>query len=114
MKIFPLTARFTNPQDRSFVVIEALVLLPLIGILVSSACSRVGLSDLVSSSSGWIVALFLIRQYSNYISVPGRRNSDGVSSAAGDNGDRYVLEAMSGPADTGTDAERGTSPRQDS
>jgi hypothetical protein len=115
MRIFPLTARFTSPQDKSFVVIEAFILIPLIGVLVSAACRRVGLSDFISSSSGLLVAMILIRQYGNYLNrwVPRRGSSGGVSSAAGDNGDTHVLEAMSGPVDKSLDAERGTSPRQD-
>jgi hypothetical protein len=115
MRIFPLTARFTSPQDKSFVVIEGFILVPLIGVLVSAACRRVGLSDFISSSSAMFVSILLIGQYGNYLNrwVPRRRNPEGVSSAAGDNGDRHVLEAMSGPADKGLGAERGTSPRQD-
>lgn len=113
MKVFPLTARFTNSHDKSFVVMESLILIPLIAIMVSSACRRLGLSDFISISLGIIVAILLIRQYSKYIWVPGRRNPDGVSSTAGDDGDRHVLEAMSGPADKGADAERGPPPRQD-
>jgi hypothetical protein len=115
MRIFPLTARFTSPQDKSFVVIEAFILIPLIGVLVSAACRRMGLSDFTSSSSGIIVSMLLIRQYGSYLNrwVPRRRDPDGVSSAAGDNGEIHVLEAMSGPADKSLDAERGTSPRQD-
>jgi hypothetical protein len=115
MRIFPLTARFAVSHDKSFVVIEALILVPLITILVSAACRHMELGDLISSSSGWLVAMILIRQYGNYLNrwVPRRGSSGGVSSAAGDNGDTHVLEAMSGPVDTGADAERGTSPRQD-
>ena len=115
MRIFPLTAHVSKSSDKSFVVIEALILVPVMGALVSYVCSRANLGTFVSVAAGTAVAMPLIAQYGNYLnrSVLGRRNPDGVSSTAGDNGDRHVLEAMSGPADKSAAAERGTFPRQD-
>jgi hypothetical protein len=62
-----------------------------------------------------IVAILLGQHYGIYLNrwVPRRRNRDGVSPAAGDNSDRQVPEAMSGPADMGAGVERGSPLRQD-